>query len=239
MSATTLERSIAEHADRQHPRPASSSGQRRGFVSRDVAGAARHEDEAGECRRPGGANIGAAIQSAQLGAAEDELARRLRRVARAHQRRADQEASTSGASRSTSPRAAMPDSETSSRSGAMAASRSVVARSMREVAQVAVVDADQRRTERKRAAHLGFVMHLDQRVHAEAPRLVDHLRPRPSSSSSDSMTRIASAPAIRASTTWRGSMKKSLARIGPSNSAARGRQIVERAAEILRVASAR
>jgi anthranilate phosphoribosyltransferase len=38
------------------------------------------------------------------------------------------------------------------------------------------------------------------------------------SSSRDSITRIASAPAIRASATWRRSMKKSLARIGPSNS---------------------
>ena len=69
-----------------------STGQRRRFVGRDVAGAARHEHEAGERRWPGGAHVGAAIQSAQLDAAEDELARSLRRIGSAHQRRADQEA---------------------------------------------------------------------------------------------------------------------------------------------------
>ena len=62
------------------------------------------------------------------------------------------------------------------RSGASRASRSVVDRSMREIAQVAVVDADQRRAERQRAAHLGFVVNLDQRVHAETARLDDHRR---------------------------------------------------------------
>ena len=43
-----------------------------------------------------------------------------------------------------------------------------------EVAKIAVVDADQRRSERERAAHFGFVMDLDQRIHAEAPRFGDH-----------------------------------------------------------------
>ena len=58
------ERRIAEHADRQHAGLARKSGQRRGFLCRDVAGAAWHEHEAGECRWPGGAKIGTAIQSA-------------------------------------------------------------------------------------------------------------------------------------------------------------------------------
>ena len=44
-----------------------------------------------------------------------------------------------------------------------------------EVAQVAIVDPDQRRAERERALHLGFVVDLDQRVHAEPPRLRDDL----------------------------------------------------------------
>ena len=44
----------------------------------------------------------------------------------------------------------------------------------REIAQVAVIDADQRRSERQRAPHLAFVMNLDQHIHAEAPRFLDH-----------------------------------------------------------------
>ena len=51
-------------------RAASGSGQRRRFVDRDLAGAARHEHEARECRWPCGAKGGAAIQSAQFGASE-------------------------------------------------------------------------------------------------------------------------------------------------------------------------
>ena len=42
-----------------------------------------------------------------------------------------------------------------------------------EGAQIAVVDADQRRVERQRAVELGPVVHLDQHVHAEPVRGVD------------------------------------------------------------------
>jgi hypothetical protein len=56
-----------------------------------MAGAARNEDEAGICRWPGGTDVRAAFETAQLGAAEDELARRLSGIGRAQQRRADQE----------------------------------------------------------------------------------------------------------------------------------------------------
>ena len=63
-SATAVDRRIAEHADRQHPGLAGKSGQRRGFVCRDMAGAARHEHEAGEGRWPGGAEVSAAIEAA-------------------------------------------------------------------------------------------------------------------------------------------------------------------------------
>ena len=44
-----------------------------------------------------------------------------------------------------------------------------------EVAEVTVVDADERRAERERPRHLRLVMHLDERVHAEAARLGDDL----------------------------------------------------------------
>ncbi len=158
------------------------------------------------------------LRSAHLGAAENELSRRLRRFART--RISDEptrKASTRPESRSTSLRLTMPDSETSRRSGARPASRSVVERSMREIAQVAVIDADQRRSERQRAAHLAL-RHEPRPAHpcrsAALRRSSRALRRRPAS---DSMTRTASAPAIRASTTCRRSMKKSLARIGPSN----------------------
>src|SRR6476646_9568730 len=73
-------------------------------------------------------------------------------------------ASTWGASRSTCAWVAIPDSETSTRPAASDARRS----------EVAVVDADERRSERDRAAHFRFVMDLDQRVHPEAPRFVHH-----------------------------------------------------------------
>ncbi len=45
----------------------------------------------------------------------------------------------------------------------------------RQVAKIAVVDADQRRSERERAAHFRFVMNLDQRIHAKAACLADDL----------------------------------------------------------------
>ena len=60
-------------------------------LCRDMAGAAWHEHEAGERRWPGGADVRAAIQSAEFGAAEDEFPRGLCRFSGAHQRRADQE----------------------------------------------------------------------------------------------------------------------------------------------------
>ena len=86
-------------------------------------------------------------------------------------------ASANGASRSTSARSAMPDS----------GDDQAIARHQRreplggrevdvEVPQVAIVDADDRRAERHRAAHLGRVMRLDQHVHAEPPRLVEDRR---------------------------------------------------------------
>ena len=65
------ERRIAEDADGKDAGLARKTGQRRGFVCRDMAGAARHEDEAGERRWPGGAQISAAVQSAQLDPSED------------------------------------------------------------------------------------------------------------------------------------------------------------------------
>ena len=77
--ADDLERRVAEHADRPHPEAAGGTGQRRSLVCRDMAGAARHEDEAGERRWPGGAHVGAAVQAAQFGAAEDRARAPLER----------------------------------------------------------------------------------------------------------------------------------------------------------------
>ena len=57
------ERRLAENADRAKPdrRAVPASG---AASSRDMAGTSRHEDEAGVRRWPGGAHVGAAIQSA-------------------------------------------------------------------------------------------------------------------------------------------------------------------------------
>ena len=115
------------------------------------------------------------FRSAQFGAPENELSRRLRRFARAHQRRTDEEGIDAAVKADRRRRdSTMPDSETSRRSGARPRQPLGGREVDREIAQVAVVDADQRRAERQRAAHLGFVMNLDQRIHAEAPRFVDH-----------------------------------------------------------------
>ena len=73
------QRRVAKHADGQHARTASGTGQRRCFVRRDMARAARHEDEAGKCRRPGGVEIAATVEATQFRAAENQCARSLRR----------------------------------------------------------------------------------------------------------------------------------------------------------------
>ena len=142
-----------------------------------MAGAARHEHEAGECRWPRGAEVGAA--------SSDRTIWCVRKPAPAPPapglgaRISDEptrKPSTSGASRSTSARPSMPDSVTRMRSGRQRRQplgrREVDA----EIAKVAIVDPDQRRAERQRAAHLVLVMNLDQRVHAEAARFGDHRR---------------------------------------------------------------
>ena len=85
------ERRVPEYADREYSGPPCGSGQRRRLLGRDVAGAAGHEHKARERRRPGGAHVCAAIETADLGATEDELAGRLRRIAGTHERGADEE----------------------------------------------------------------------------------------------------------------------------------------------------
>ena len=220
MSATTRDRRVAEHADRQHPGLRASAGQRRGFRAVTWRGLPGTNTKPAKAAGRAARDVRAAIQAAQFDAAEDQLARRLRpdrrRASATMPTRKPSTMRRQAARRRRASRCRI--RETSMRSGASGASRSVVARSMRKVAQVAVVDADQRRAERERAAHLGFVMDLDQRVHAEPARLGDHRRAprrrRAATASPASRRRRRS----RASATWRGSMKKSLARIGPSNS---------------------
>ena len=122
-----------------------------------------------------------------------------------------------GASRSTSARVEMPNSETSMRSGANRASRSVVARSMlRSRRSRLLMPISGAPSASARRISPSSWTSTSASMPSGAPRRSSRA-PR-SSSSSDSITSTASAPAIRASTTWRGSMKKSLARIGPSNS---------------------
>ena len=170
-----VERRVAEHADRQHARLAGNAGQRRGFVRRHLAGAAGNEDEAGERRWPGGAHVRAAIQSAQFDAPEHQLARRLGGVGSAHQRRADEEGVDSAAPAvRRRPRVEMPDSETSRRSGARRASRSVVARSIDRSRRSRLLMPISGAPSASARAHFRLVMDLDQRVHAEAARLGDH-----------------------------------------------------------------
>ena len=219
------DRGIAEHADRGvgcsgASRSAWLDGQRRaGFRARTRS---RRRSPAGAAAKSSGR-----LQSAQFDAAEDQLARRLRAGSAA--RISDEptrKPSTMRASRSTSPRLAMPDSETSMRSGASGASRSVVDEVDRKVAQVAVVDADQRRAERQRAAHLGFVMNLDQRVHAEprAPRRSSPAprRRRAATASPGSRRRRRSAPrppgAGRGRSPWRGSARRTRRRAAARSS---------------------
>ena len=65
----------------------------------------------------------------------------------------------------------MPDSATTTRSGGhqrAQADRQLAVE--RERAQVAVVDADDRRAQRQRAVELGAIVHLDQRVDAGLAR---------------------------------------------------------------------
>src|SRR3954452_2918141 len=57
-----------------------------------MPGAAWHEHETGECRWPGSTDVRAAIEATELGAAEYEFPRSLRRFTSPHQRRSDQEA---------------------------------------------------------------------------------------------------------------------------------------------------
>ena len=69
-----------------------------------------------------------------------------------------------------------------------------------EGAQVAVVDADQRRASSASArSSLGLVMHLDQHVHAELERGVLEVARPSSSSTAAMMIRMQSAPQARAS----------------------------------------
>ena len=129
----------------------------------------------------------------------------------------------------------MPDSETRTRSGASGASRSVVGEVDAEIAQVAVVDADQRRAERQRAAHLGLVMDLDQRVHAEPPRLGDHRSRRIVVEQREHDQHRVGARDPRLGDLAQVD-EEVLGEDRPVELAARGREIVERAAEIGAVA---
>ena len=168
------ERSVAENPDGQNARLPSSSGQRRCLLGRDVAGAAWHEHEACECRWPGGAQIGAAVETADLGAAENELSRRLRRFARTHQRGTDEESVHAAGKPIDVPATDNARLRNEQAVGSKAGESLRGGEVDREIAQVAVIDADQRRSERQRAPHLAFVMNLDQHIHAEAPRFLDH-----------------------------------------------------------------
>ena len=169
-----MQRRVAEHADGQHSSFAGNTGQRRGFVRRHLAGAARNEDEASERRWPGGAHVSAAIQPAQFDASEHELARRLGRVGRAHQRRADEKGVNSGREPfDVGPRrnAGFGDEQAIGRQSCEPLRGREVDR---QILKVAVVDADQRCAERQCAPHLRLVVDFHQRIHAETAGFGDH-----------------------------------------------------------------
>ena len=97
----------------------------------------------------------------------------------------------------------MPDSETTITPGGIASSRrSVRLTSTREVAQVAVVDADDLRPVRERALELVLVVHLDEHVEAELARLRRAGAASSASASAATISSTASAPAARASSSW-------------------------------------
>ena len=67
--------------------------------------------------------------------------------------------------------------------------------STREVAEVAVVDADHLRLDLERSLELLLVVDLDEHVEVERPGLAVQLAQAPSGSSAATISRIASAPA--------------------------------------------
>ena len=166
-------------------------------------------------------------QAAQLDPAMDQRARRLADVGRGHQRRADQEG-VDDAARAARRRcaSAMPDSAMTSTSGGHERRQPLGDGEVgRQRLQVAIVDADDRRAERQRARAVRLRHGPRRSRPCRAARASAMHRARAAASSStDSITSTASAPAARASATWRGSTMKSLARIGPSNSARAGRR---------------
>src|SRR4051794_31120356 len=112
-----------------------------------MPGAAWHEHEAGECRWPGSADGRAAIEATELGAAEYEIPRSLRRFTSPHQRRSDQEAIDQrgqGFEAGTAVDAGLGDQAPVGRR------RSQPLRSGQvdlKIAKVAIIDPDQRRAE--------------------------------------------------------------------------------------------
>ena len=125
-------------------------------------------------RRARRVEIRGAVEPAQFDSPEDQGAGGVGVIGGAHQRASDEEAvdlAREPVDIGASSNAGFRDEDAVGRQRRQPLGRRKIDR---QIAKVAVVDPDQRRAERERAAHLGFVMDLDQRIHAEAPRLVDH-----------------------------------------------------------------
>ena len=175
-----------------------------------------------------------------IGSVAEQRGQRLARIGRAHERLADQERMHAGGAHAlhVGRRAGCRDSVTSRRSaGTSRQQRRAWCRSDHlEGAQVAVVDADQRRLAACSArSSSSRVVHFDQHRHAELAR--DALRARAicASSSAATISRMQSAPIARASYTWYGSIMKSLRSTGSVAGGARLLQVVGAALEEMRV----
>ncbi len=126
-------------------------------------------------------------------------------------------------------------SRTSRPAGIRAASRAVVPRSTSNVAQVAVVDADQIRARRQRALELHLVVYLDQGVEPERPGPRREAPPAPRRRGFPTISRTASAPATRASSIWYASIAEVLAQQRQGDRFPNGSQDVEVATEVVLV----
>ena len=133
----------------------------------NVAGAVRNEHKSCKCRGASRGEVVDAIEAAQFYAAEDQLARRFRRVLGTHQRAADEKAIGVGRQAldiGAAGNSGLADEQATARHPAQPLSSGEVDR---KVAQVAIIDPDQLRSATRGPIHLFFRVHFDEDIQTQ------------------------------------------------------------------------